>query len=366
MRILALEPYYSGSHRAFLDGWMSHSTHDWHLLTLPAHHWKWRMRHAAVTFAELSPQDQRFDAVFCSDMLNLAEFRGLAPTAVAQLPAVVYFHENQLTYPVRGDEPRDLHFAFTNMTTALAAAQVWFNSRFHMDSFLAALDDLVRRMPDQQPAGAVQRIRDKSFIQPPGIEPFPPRGERAPGPMRILWAARWEHDKNPEMFFAAMRELRTRGIAFRLSVIGEQFRDIPDVFDCAQVEFADVIDRWGYQSSREAYRAALLDADVFVSTADHEFFGLSAVEAAAAGVFPLLPRRLAYPEVFGADSDVFYDGTVPHLVDRLAGLASAPRSAVNIAQHYLWRTRAPALDSALGALTPFRPGRAQGVASMRR
>lgn len=51
MRVLALEPYYGGSHRAFVDGWASRSRHDWTVLTLPAHHWKWRMRGAAVTMA---------------------------------------------------------------------------------------------------------------------------------------------------------------------------------------------------------------------------------------------------------------------------------------------------------------------------
>ncbi len=52
MNILALEPYYGGSHQALLDGWIAHSRHHWTLLTLPPHKWKWRMRHAAVTLAE--------------------------------------------------------------------------------------------------------------------------------------------------------------------------------------------------------------------------------------------------------------------------------------------------------------------------
>ena len=51
MRILALEPYYGGSHQAFLDGWIAHSQHEWTVVSLPAYHWKWRMRHAAITMA---------------------------------------------------------------------------------------------------------------------------------------------------------------------------------------------------------------------------------------------------------------------------------------------------------------------------
>ncbi len=172
MLILALEPYYGGSHQAFLDGWISHSIHDWTVLSLPAHKWKWRMRHAAITFAEDVRQHvangESWDAVFASDMLNLAEFQGLAPRAVAELPAVAYFHENQLTYPNQDPRERDLHFAFTNLTTALAADQVWFNSAFHRDSFLDALREYLPRMPDYQPLDAIDEIQRKAIVHPPG------------------------------------------------------------------------------------------------------------------------------------------------------------------------------------------------------
>ncbi|MEJ2705778.1 MAG: DUF3524 domain-containing protein [Sedimentisphaerales bacterium] len=131
MRILALEPYYGGSHKAFLDGWTAISKHEWTLLHLPPYKWKWRMRHSAVTFADqvrrLASEGQSWDVIFCSDILNLAEFLGLAPRAVQALPAILYFHENQLTYPVRFESERDYQFAVTNMTSALAAASVWFS-----------------------------------------------------------------------------------------------------------------------------------------------------------------------------------------------------------------------------------------------
>jgi len=78
----------------------------------------------------------------------------------------------------------------------------------------------------------------------------------------------------------------------------------------------------GYQRDRTDYEAALCEADVFVSTAEHEFFGLSAVEAALAGAYPLLPERLAYPEIFGREEDTgacafFYDGSSADLADKL-------------------------------------------------
>ncbi|HPC97131.1 MAG TPA: DUF3524 domain-containing protein [Sedimentisphaerales bacterium] len=366
MRILALEPYYGGSHRAFLDGWSALSRHAWTVLTLPAYKWKWRMRHAAVTFAEEvrahRPHRLSWDLLFCSDMLNLAEFRGLAQRDIADLPALMYFHENQLTYPVQIEKERDYQFAMTNMTSALAADAVWFNSAFHRDEFLGALNAFLVRMPDHRPTGAVELIRNKACIQPPGVTRMPRRGPRQAGPLRILWAARWEHDKNPEDFFRALDILRRRGVAFRLSVIGEQFRETPEVFTRAHHDFAERIDRWGYQNSRAEYETALLEADVYVSTARHEFFGLCAVEATLAGAFPLLPSRLAYPEIFGLgqneDTDrFFYDGSPEALAERLADLAVLVTQGRSLAdrteglrerlRRFEWPDLVPVLDEAI-------------------
>ncbi len=89
------------------------------------------MRHAAATFAfadriRLTPSLER-DVAFATSMPNIAEFRGLADPAVRDVPAVVYFHENQLTYPVRREDERDVHFAVSHVMTFRAADAV---SRF--------------------------------------------------------------------------------------------------------------------------------------------------------------------------------------------------------------------------------------------
>jgi len=340
MNILALEPYYGGSHQAFIDGLSKVSKHNWTILTLPAHKWKWRMRHSAITFAsktvELMEKQQGWDLLFCSDMLNLAEFVGLAPTGIAELPKVIYFHENQLTYPVRVEDERDYQLAMTNMTSALAANAVWFNSHFHMDSFFDAIAKFLKSMPDYQPLEAIEKIQVKSSIYPPGIPDFPARGARKPGPLRILWAARWEHDKNPDDFFKALEILKTKNVPFRISVIGKSFQDRPAVFDWAHSEFQDYIDYWGYQQTRIEYERTLCEADVVVSTANHEFFGISVVEAVAAGAHPLMPNRLSYPEILGLGriegaEQFFYDGTAQNLADKLYELTD------RIKKDALWR-----------------------------
>lgn len=375
MRVLALEPYYGGSHKAFLDAWIEASRHLFTLLALPPYKWKWRMRHGALTLAGEAASrlaaGERWHALFCSDMLNLAEFRGLSPPPTAALPAVVYFHENQLTYPVQVEKERDLHFAITNLTTALAADAVWFNSAFHREEFLGAVPRLLKRMPDYRPFDAVDKIRARSAVHPQGVREAPERPPREPGPLVILWAARWEFDKNPQAFFAALDELDELGVAFRLNVLGESFRRVPAVFAEARERFGRAIDRWGFQPARRDYERALAESDVVVSTAEHEFFGVSVVEAIAAGCFPLLPERLAYPEILAhveapRRRDFFYDGSPKRLARRLEELAGrlaagdlwrgAPDAARRAVERFAWRRLAPRLDDALEELRERAPG----------
>ena len=342
MKILALEAYYGGSHKAFLDGWVRHSRHEWTVLGLPASKWKWRMRHSAISFAEQIAarlnNGESWDVLFCSDMLNLAEFKGLVDERVQKLPSVAYFHENQLTYPDRYPKEWDRHFAITNFTTCLAADAVWFNSNYHREVFLKALPIFLRRMPDHRPLGAAESIQPKMSVHPPGVEELPPRPNRADGPLRILWAARWEHDKGPDLFFEAIRLLKQQQIPFRLNIVGEQYEESPEVFTRAKEEFADEIVRWGWQESRDEYIAALHESDVIVSTADHEFFGISVVEAIAGGASPLLPERLSYPEILRLADDksmqeFFYDGSAQQLADMLATLSG------QIAKDSSWEQR---------------------------
>lgn len=169
--------------------------------------------------------------------------------------------------------------------------------------------------------------------------------------MHLLWVARWEHDKDPDGFFAALKKLKKRGVRFRLSVLGESFERVPGCFAVAKKRFADEIVRWGYQSSRADYESALREADVVVSTARHEFFGIAIVEAVAAGCFPVLPRRLAYPEVFGDDARFYYDGTPEGLAMRLEELSAALPGAVSeTVERYGWSQAAARLDEGIEGL----------------
>lgn len=369
MRVLALDAFHTGSHRAFIEGWIARSRHDWTLLTLPGRHWKWRMRSAPIAFIETIDEcgfDRgRFDSIYCTDMLDLAAFRGLLPDPLARTPAVAYFHENQFAYPTRLEgaaRERDAHFAFTNVTTALAADRVWFNSAFNRDSFIAGANELLASAPEPPESPITRRIAASSSIEPPAIEPMPePARPREPGPLRICWAHRWEHDKGPDILAHALDTLARRTTDFRLSVLGQRYRETPEPLIEIKQRLGDRIDDWGYVPSRADYTRALARSDVFISTARQEFFGIAVVEAVHAGCFPLVPRDLAYPEVLAplaeSDESIFHDGSPESLADALLGcIERLPKNALwpgdplagrAAMERYLWDRRVSSLDDAI-------------------
>ena len=159
-RVLVLNPYAGGSHRDFVAGWRGCSDHELEVIELPGRHWKWRMRHAAWTLAQRAAAlEGVFDAVWATDMMDLAAWRGLAPAAIGRLPHAVYMHETQLAYPDAHKSERDLHFAFTNLLSAAAADAVLWNSAFHRDLFCDHMGALLERMPDYAPESALERVR---------------------------------------------------------------------------------------------------------------------------------------------------------------------------------------------------------------
>lgn len=365
MRLLALQAYDTASHRAFLEGWIRHSRHSFDKLALPGRHFKWRMRQAPIQFAqEINAQAQDnepYDALWCTSMLDLATLRGLCPAAAA-LPAAVYFHENQLVYPTRYADKRDVHFGLTQMTAAVAAIAshpldrapcIWWNSAYNRDSFLEALEALLTKMPDHRPMHVIDTIRRCSAIHYPGIDRIDRVAHARSQPPLLLWAARWEYDKGPELFFEALELLEQRGVDFRLSVIGQRFREQPACFDLARERFAKRIVRWGYQANRADYVAALQEADIVVSTADHEFFGLAIAEAVCNGCFPVLPNALAYPEVWGEHA-IYHDDTPAGVADAIGRAIASPYATNHSmrADRFAWPTVAARLDDAVDLLKP--------------
>jgi len=298
MKILFLEPFFGGSHKDFALGFAAHSSHDVDLVTLPDCYWKWRMQGASLYFINQIKNLGQYDLIFTTDMMNLTDFMGLAGRDLP--PVVMYFHENQLSYPLGFHGKKDSHLGFTNIISAAAADGIFFNSDYHLAAFLDAARRLVKQMPDARTEWVVDVVEKKAQVLYPGCRfdaaPLPVGKNCLDRPL-IIWNHRWDYDKKPEVFFNVLMELKEKGIGFYLALLGEQYEIIPEVFKTAKETFKEEILVYGYVSSREEYQSWLAKGNVVVSTAIQENFGISVVEAVRHGCFPLLPNRLSYPEI---------------------------------------------------------------------
>jgi len=301
MRICVLEPYYTGSHAAWVNGYATHSQHEILPLTLTGQFWKWRMHGGAVTMARMCRERcLQADLLLASDMLDFCTFLALTRDMTHHTPTALYMHENQLTYPLRPGDRRDLHYGFINYASMLCAERVYFNSDYHLASWFDELPRLLKHFPDYNELPTVSLLRERSQVLPLGLDlgkldPYHPVTARLGKPL-ILWNHRWEYDKNPGEFLQALYTLAERGLDFQVALLGEAFVRVPPEFEEARQRLNDRIAQFGYVDSYADYAQWLWQADIVVSTALHDFFGAAVVEAMYCGCFPILPRRLAYPQ----------------------------------------------------------------------
>jgi len=365
MDILLIEPYFTGSHARWAEGYKKSSQHNIEILSMEGRYWKWRMHGGAVTLARRFVEGNFTPSVIlATDMLDLTTFLALTRQRTAGVPAAVYFHENQLTYPW-GPKDRDVakgrdqHYGFINYSSALAADRVFFNSRFHMDSFLEALVDFLKSFPEHNEASTVKAIKEKSSVLHLGMDfsvidsTGAEKGSGSKEKPLILWNHRWEHDKNPAEFFAALYALDEKGLDFSVALLGENFRNRPEEFDEAIKRLGDRVVHAGFVKGAAEYAGWLKRADILPVTSLHDFFGASVVEAVRCGCLPLLPGRLAYPEHFPPNqySTLFYDG-FDDLVKKLTAAVRDIKSArkpelARLVGRYDWERLAPAYDRAM-------------------
>ena len=256
----------------------------------------------AERIIEILGQGEKVDGIFCTSFLDVAVLRSMLALRGCHLPLALYFHENQLVYPVRGGLGDMFQFAAINFNSGLCADKVAFNSQYNRDSFLKEVSRYLNKAVDMDVAHLVEDIRRKSIILYPGMDYGFLDAETTSKPNKhvpvIVWNHRWEHDKGPECFFAALEELDREGLAFRVMILGENFEQVPEVFARAEKQLAHRFMHFGYVPSREKYGELLHRADIVVSTAKHEFFGIAVLEAVRAGCRPLVPDRLSYRELF--------------------------------------------------------------------
>ena len=366
-RVVLVEPYYGGSHRVWADGLVAHSRHEIHLVTHDAAYWRWRLRGSALTLAEdvqaVIDRHGPPEALLVSDMVHLAALLGFLRRDLGDAAVALYLHENQLTHPVGPRDRPDEGLALANWLSMAAADRVFVNSETQLADLRSALPVLLGRALDHGHAHRLEEVLDRCEVLPVGVDlaGIAPDGHPVPAAPLIVWNHRWDQEKRPDRLFSALHRLADEGVPFRLALAGENLRVDPQEFDRIRERLGDRVVHVG-RLDLDGYGRLLAASDVTVSTAEHETFGIAAVEAMAAGCVPLLPNRLSYPEIVPArwHEAVLYEES--ELRDRLrAVLTDLPAARAGIQglaasmRRFDWSVVATRYDDGIDRLSAGRP-----------
>jgi hypothetical protein len=306
--ILALEPFYGGMRRVMLDAVIHCSRHRWTLLKLPPRRIERRLSVAAHWFAEQLTRHWvgRTDLLFTSEALNLSDLYRFVP-ALINKPAVVYFHNNQLPdVNAKYETPLDL----VNLNTASAATEIWFNSLFHLRSFMARATALVRRHPELSARSPLPSIMGKAQVM------LPPLG--TPMVAQIAHAEQIKRerrtvfvdtrDANIDLLNRALATVQRRGETFQLITV------VP-----VEALAADLPRTTLPETDHEGHVRAMLRSNLFLSTKINATADHHAVRALLSGCWPLVPHSGVYRELIPdvLHPQCLYDGTPEMLASRL-------------------------------------------------
>jgi hypothetical protein len=336
--ILALEPFYGGARRTMLETIIRCSRHRWTLLRLPPRRIERRLTTAAIWFAEQLTRHWvgRVDLVFTSEALNLADLYRLMP-ALGRKPSVVYFHSNQLPDP---NAVRTLPVDMVNLNTATAANEIWFNSLYHLRTFLAKASALVKRHPELSFHNPMPQLTGKAQLMLPPVDLAPPPSHASVtadehgagggnGDVSAALASSASTgalvapalpQRNKRRIFVETRDANVNRLNLALQNVsrwGEKF----ELITVGPVEeLAPEFPRTTIPEHDDAgHAAALRGCGVFVSTKHDVAADSHAVRALAAGCWPLLPASGVYPELVPEilAPSCLYDGSADALASRL-------------------------------------------------
>lgn len=308
-RVLLLSAYAAASHQVWSKCLIQlFPEYQWTPLTLPPRHFNWTIRGNSLlwAFSLREVLQQPYDLLLATSMVDLSSLRGFVPE-LARIPTLVYFHENQFAYPAGSQREDNVEPKLVPLYAALCADHIVFNSHYNRESFLQGASSLFKKLPAAIPDSVLLRLQD-SHVLPVPVQVSQHFADSQvattdPGILEIVWNHRWEYDKGIDLLLELCEQIHGNRLPLRLHIVGEQFRQQPVEFaqmDILLNEHATQLDlqrgHFAFIAERSSYEALLADCDVVLSTARHDFQGLSIQEACLLGCTPLAPDNLVYPE----------------------------------------------------------------------
>lgn len=310
-KVLILDPFLGHSHKSFWNAVKGRSKHDIEIYPFNDSNWKLASGLSGHVVIDSSP-----DVFLCSDYFDISVFKALNPS-LADVPFICYFHENQFEYPVQLNrqttEQRDMHYGLINYRNVLLADRVIFNSKWNHDSFIRGLKNFRRRLPakfrnDIDIKTFEEKISESSTIFPltEKIEIIKSntnknKNKTKSAPLKILWNHRWEFDKGTDELIELYKSIIHQDMDVHLNVCGKNHNN-SQLADRLQDISRDKVTIKDWVEDGTPYIELIQQSDVILSTSKHEFFGLSVLEGILAGLVPLLPNALSYPELY---ADIF-------------------------------------------------------------
>ena len=201
MRVLLVEPYYTGSHRTWADGYQAFSHHEVELVIHEGRFWKWRMQGGFLTLAEEvksaiaaggSPH-----VLLVSDMVHLPSTSrsrvGMSlpacpwPCTCTRTSSPIHLcRANRTTSPTRSSTGRawrsGTSCCSTPRSTGISGSTTCLR--------------LLKHFPDYTHTHRIEKVAAKTEVLPVGVDlrrlddvPSAKGGE----PPLILWNQRWEY-----------------------------------------------------------------------------------------------------------------------------------------------------------------------------
>lgn len=305
--ILAIEPFYGGARRAMMEALTRYSRHNWNLMKLPARRMDRRLAAAAQWFAEqISRQPVgRYDILFTSEAINMADFVRTMPE-LSKKPIIVYYHDNQLPAEgARAESP--LHLV--NLSTANTATEIWFNSLYHLKSFLRKATSLIEKHPELSGRNPLPKLTGMAQLMPPPID-FVLDQERLPHQLA----------RNPKLVLVESFGCDVNALNQGLNLLERRAERIQlitiDRIDGMETEFpVEVVS----SLKEEAVIKAISTAGIMLSTRNEPATDWLAIRALATGCWPIFPDSGVYPELLppSMHSCCLYE---PNSTDRMGTL----------------------------------------------